>query len=77
VSLGGALDEDAWSRTAIFEDRMVNLRQPITAMVEHDESHLAPLAAQLGGARKLAGESCETVPMSQGATPAAVATVSR
>lgn len=62
VSLLGALDEDVWSRTAIFEDRMVNLREPITAMVVHDESHWAPLAAQLGGARKLAGERRETCP---------------
>jgi hypothetical protein len=77
VELLGPLPEEAWSRTAIFEDRVISLRELVTAMAEHDESHLAPLAAQLSGTRKLPGDSSEAVPVSHGVTPAAVATVSR
>jgi DinB superfamily len=77
VGLLGPIAEEAWSRTAIFEDRVVSLRELVTAVAAHDESHLAPLAAQLTGLRKLAGDASETVPVSHGATPAAVAAVSR
>jgi len=77
VELLGPLVEEAWSRTAIFEDRVISLRELVTAMAEHDESHLAPLAAQFSGARKLAGDPCEAVPVSHGVTPAAVGTVAR
>jgi hypothetical protein len=76
VGLLGPLAEDAWLRTAIFEDRTLNLRELATAMAEHDESHFVTLNAQLGGARKLEGEPHETVPVSHSAASAA-ATVSR
>jgi hypothetical protein len=77
VELLGPLAEDAWLRTAIFEDRVVSLRDLVTAMAEHDESHLAPLTARLNGTRKLAGDPRETVPVSHGTTLGAVATVPR
>jgi hypothetical protein len=48
LSLLGALSEDAWSRTAIFEDRTVSLRELVTAMAAHDDSHLAQLPATGG-----------------------------
>jgi DinB superfamily len=77
VGLLGPIGEEAWSRTAIFEDRVVSLGELVTAMAAHDDSHLAALAAQLSGARKLADDPCEAVPVSHGTTPAAVAPVSR
>jgi hypothetical protein len=76
VGLLGPLLEDAWLRTANFEDRNLSLRELVTAMAEHDESHLAALTAQLGGAHSLGGGPSETVPVSHGATSVA-ATASR
>jgi hypothetical protein len=76
VGLLGPLDEVAWSRTADFEGRTLSLRDLVTAMAEHDESHFAALTAQLSGAHKLEGEPRETVPVSHGA-PSAAATASR
>ena len=77
VELLGPLGEEAWSRTAIFEDRVISLRELVKAMAEHDESHLAPLAARFSGARNLAGDARESVTVSHGVTSAGVATVSR
>jgi hypothetical protein len=77
VGLLGPIGEEAWSRTAIFEDRVISLRELVMAMAEHDESHLAPLAAQLSSARKLASDPRETASVPHGATPAAVDTVLR
>jgi len=76
VGLLGPLDEVAWSRTADFEGRTLSLRELVTAMAEHDESHFMMLNAQLSGARKLEGEPRETVAVSHGAASAA-ATASR
>jgi hypothetical protein len=77
VGLLGPIGEEAWSRTAIFEDRVVSLRELVTTMAEHDESHLGPLAAQISRPRKLEGDTSGTASVSHGATPAAAATVSR
>ena len=76
VGLLGPLVEGAWLRTAIFEDRVLNLRELVTAMAEHDESHLAALAAHLSAVRKLGGDSSETAAVSHG-PPSAAATASR
>jgi len=76
VGLLGPLHDGAWLRTAIFENRTLNLRELVTGMVEHDESHLAALTARLSDAYALEGAHDETPPMSQGASPA-TATASR
>jgi hypothetical protein len=75
VGLLGPLPEEAWLRTAIFEDRVISLRELVTAMAEHDESHLAALTAQLTAVRKLDGDSSERAATSH--TPALGSTVSR
>jgi hypothetical protein len=74
ASLGllGALSDGAWLRSAIFEDRNVSLRDLVAAMLEHDEAHLAALAAQLPGASPLGGESAATAHIPDGATPEGV-----
>jgi hypothetical protein len=53
ASLGllGGLSEEAWARTALFEDRCVTLQELVTAIAEHDESHLGPLSLELTGTR--------------------------
>ena len=72
AGLLGPLIEGAWLRTAVFEDRLVSLRDLVTAMAEHDESHLQALTAQLGGARhSLDGEPCESPSVHKSAAPAA------
>jgi len=74
ASLGllGPLGDGAWLRTAVFEDRLVNLRDLVTAMAAHDESHFQVLTAQLGSApHSLGGELCESAPGPKGATPVA------
>lgn len=76
VGLLGSLREEAWLRTAIFENRTLNLLELVMGMAEHDESHLAPLTAQLSGAHARKGAPGEAPPMSQGAPPVA-ATASR
>jgi len=69
VGLLGPLGEGAWLRTAIFENRTLTLHELVTGMAEHDESHLAPLVAQLSGARALEGASGENPLVSKGAAP--------
>ena len=49
VGLLGALPVEVWSRKAIFEDRDIKLSELVTAMAEHDESHLTALTARLAG----------------------------
>jgi DinB superfamily len=66
VGLLGTLSEEAWLRSAIFEDHKVSLRELVTAMADHDESHLAPLATLLAGGRY------ESVHVSEGGTAAGV-----
>jgi hypothetical protein len=72
VGLLGPLPEGAWLRTAIFEERVLTLRELVTAMTEHDESHLAALTAQLA-VRKLDGDSSEAAAVSHGASTVAAA----
>jgi DinB superfamily len=50
ASLGvlGALNDAAWSRRALFEERSISLHELVVAMAEHDESHLNELTAELG-----------------------------
>jgi DinB superfamily len=66
VGLLGTLAEEAWLRSATFEDRTVSLRELVTAMVDHDESHLAALATLLAGGRY------ESVHVSEGGTAGGV-----
>jgi hypothetical protein len=68
IALLGALPEDAWSRKAIFEDRDVSLRELVTAMAEHDESHLTGLAARLAGTSPGACEAHASAHVSPGVT---------
>jgi hypothetical protein len=53
ASLGllGDLSDEAWSRTAVFEDRPITLRDLVTAIAAHDESHLGALSLELTGTR--------------------------
>jgi hypothetical protein len=76
IGLLGPLAEGAWLRTAILEDRILSLRELVTAMAEHDESHLAALTAQLTSVRKIDGDSTEPAAVSHGASTVA-ATASR
>jgi hypothetical protein len=70
VGLLGPLTEEAWSRTAVFEDRLLSLRDLVTAMAEHDEEHLAPLTATV--AETVGDGPFETASVPDGATPARV-----
>jgi hypothetical protein len=53
ASLGllGGLTEEAWSRTAVFEDRPITLRELVATIAAHDESHLGALSLELTGTR--------------------------
>ena len=66
IGLLGTLSEEAWSRSATFEDRSVSLRELVTAMVDHDESHLGALANLLAAGRY------EGAHVSEGASAAGV-----
>lgn len=50
IRLLEGLLEDDWLRSATFEGRVLNLRELVTAMAEHDESHLRPLDTRYGSA---------------------------
>jgi hypothetical protein len=76
VGLLGPLREEAWLRTAIFENRTLNLRELVKAMAEHDESHLAPLTARFSGAHALEGAPAKQYPCLKARAPVA-ATASR
>ncbi|HEY5102855.1 MAG TPA: DinB family protein [Steroidobacteraceae bacterium] len=47
LGLLGELSEDQWSRRATFEGRSITLRDLVSTMAAHDESHLNALAAEL------------------------------
>ena len=49
LDLLGQLAESAWLRSAEFEGKAVTLRELVTAMAAHDESHLAALTTDLVG----------------------------
>jgi hypothetical protein len=75
VALLGPLRESAWLRTATFENRTLSLRELVTDMASHDESHLAALTTQLSDVYAFDGARGETPPVSQGASPVAATVV--
>lgn len=76
ASLGllGELSEEAWARTAFFEDRQVTLRELVTSIAEHDESHLGALSLELTGTRAHLDSAYEPALAAAGEAPPTRAT---
>ena len=67
VGLLGELSAEAWARRAIFDNRVVSLRELVTGMLEHDESHLAALGARLSATTSIGDDSHDTAHVCDGA----------
>ena len=61
LALLGGLPAQAWSRGAIFEGKPITLLELVSAMADHDETHLAALTRELA-APQTRGEPSHSAP---------------